>query len=146
MKKTYFLIGIIALFILFSIAPQGISQVPFFPFYWGMNPYLPWISPVPISPLLAPIYSPLTYFPTPVFSPLSRVGAATIIITNPTAGTVSIINPTVAAAPVVTAVAPPAPAPLLSVLAPLYASLLYESPLTTANPLLNALLQNIFLL
>jgi hypothetical protein len=58
---------------------------------------------------------------------------------------VSVINPTVAAAPTVTPTAVAAPTPLLSILAPLYASLLYNSPLTTANPLLNALLQTVFL-
>lgn len=146
MKKGYIVIVIMVLLIIFSLATEGVSQVPYLYPFLGINPYFPIFPPVFPPPVLSPtVYSPFPYVTPTLPSILPRVGAATIIITNPTAGTVSVINPTVAAAPTVAPTAVAAPTPLLSILAPLYASLLYESPLTTANPLLNALLQTVFL-
>ena len=146
MKKGYIVIAIMALLIIFSLATEGMSQVPYpFPFL-GINPYFPIFPPVFPPPVLSPpVYPSFPYVSPTLPSIFPRVGAATIIITNPTAGTVSVINPTVAAVPAVANTAVTSPTPLLSVLAPLYASLLYNSPLTTANPLLNALLQTLFL-
>ena len=145
----YVLIGMLVLAIVCGFAAEGMSQAPFYPIVnpgFGVNPYLyPFAAFPPIFP--SPALLPLSYpaFPlnsAPAFSPFPRIGAATIIITDPTAGTVSVINPTVAAVPTVTTASPP---PLLSLLGTLYASALYEGPLSTANPLLFALLQNLFL-
>ncbi|MGA1864295.1 MAG: hypothetical protein ACMUHX_04465 [bacterium] len=146
MKKGYIILAIMVLLIIFSFATEGMSQLLYpFPFL-GINPYFPIFPPVFPPPVLAPpVFSSFPYVSPTLPSILPRVGAATIIITNPTAGTVSVINPTVAAVPTITTTPVAAPTPLLSVLAPLYASLLYESPLTSANPLLNAVLQTIFL-
>ena len=142
-RSIYILVGIMVLLILGSFVTEAMAQNPFFPF-WGFNPYpyyFGFIPPVP--PTLA--YFPPVYAPNPVmaYPPLTRAGAATIIITNPTAGTVTVLNPTVAAPTVVTAA--PSPPPLLSLLGTIYASALYEGALSTANPLLFALLQNLFL-
>ena len=149
-RSIYVLILVATLIILCSFATKGIAQSPFlFPQYvpWGINSFIyPFaaIPPALTSPPFFPIsYPAVPYYNAPVFSPLTRIGAATIIVTNPTAGTVSVINPAVATAPTVPTAA--APAPLLSLLATVYASALYEGALSTANPLLFALLQNLFL-
>ena len=146
---TYFLIGILTLVLVCGFAAEVISQIPFYPpvyLGWGINPYL---YPYAVIPTITPssAYLPLSYptnlfYSAPAFSPFPRVGAATIIVTNPTAGTVSVINPTVASVPTATTASPP---PLLSLLGTIYASALYEGALSTANPLLFALLQNLFL-
>jgi hypothetical protein len=148
---TCILILVAVLIIFCGFASEGTAQVPFwFPQFvpWGFNPFLYPSSPIPqVFPSAAPLpitYPPIPYYSLPAFSPLTRVGAATIIISNPTAGTVSVINPTVASTPAVT-VASASPPPLLSLLGTIYASALYEGPLSTANPLLFALLQNLFL-
>jgi len=109
----------------------------FYPFYapYPMIPFGLTLPPLPRYPFIS---SPALVPPLP-----TRVGAATIIVTNPTAGTVSVLNPTVAA-PTLTATAP-APPPLLTILGTLYSSLLYEGLLSTANPLLFATLQYLFL-
>ena len=123
-----------------KVKAQGFYPYPFL----GLNPFFtsypafPFAYAPPIFPVNPFIGAPLVAPP----APLSRIGAATIIVTNPTAGTVSVINPTVATAPTVTTASPP---PLLSLLGTIYASALYEGALSTANPLLFALLQNLFL-
>jgi hypothetical protein len=150
-SSIYVLILVATLIILCSFATESMAQAPFlFPQYmpWGINSFMYPFAPIPpaIIPPAAffPIsYPTIPYYNAPVFSPLTRVGAATIIVTNPTAGTVSVINPAVATAPTVPAAT--SPAPLLSLLATVYASALYEGALSTANPLLFALLQNLFL-
>ena len=141
-KSIYVLIGIMVLLILCSFVTEAMAQ-GFNPF-WGYNFYPYYLRAIPPFPT-APAYYPQIYAPSPLlaYSPLSRVGAATIIVTNPTAGTVSVLNPAVATPTVVTAA--PSPPPLLSLLATIYASALYEGALSTANPLLFALLQNLFL-
>jgi hypothetical protein len=151
-KSFYVLISVAVLIIFFGLIKVGMAQAPsFFSPYvpWGINSYM---YPFPFAPIPsvtpptvffpASYPAPIPYFNSPAFSPLTRVGAATIIISNPTAGTVSVVNPTVASTPAVTATAP---APLLSLLATIYSSALYEGLLSTANPLLFALLQNLFL-
>ena len=140
-----FVIGVIIFVLICGVAGQARAQwlYPLNP-YLGINPYFLSYPPLPYY------YSPAAITPYPSFiSPLlaspvlpPRIGAATLIITNPTAGTVSVINPTVAAAPTVTTASPPQ---LLSLLGTLYASALYEGLLSTANPLLFALLQNLFM-
>jgi hypothetical protein len=145
-NSIYVLIGVLILVIVCGFAAEGMSQVPFYPppyIGWGFNPFLNPFAIAPIGsyfPLLSSPQIPL--YSAPAVSPFSRIGAATIIVTNPTAGTVSVINPTVATTPTVTTASPP---PLLSLLATVYASALYEGALSTANPLLFALLQNLFL-
>ena len=149
-SSIYVLILLATLIILCSFATESMAQGPFlFPQYlpWGINSFMYPFAPIPPA-ITAPAFFPLSYPMVPyynarVFSPLTRVGAATIIVTNPTAGTVSVINPAVATAPTVPAAT--SPAPLLSLLATVYASALYEGALSTANPLLFALLQNLFL-
>ena len=149
-RSMYILIAVMALIIVFGFATKGAAQ-PWGPFgnYYGWGyPYYNYFpslgfsrfaSPtVPFIPAPAPYITP--FIIPPMVSPLSRIGAATIIVTDPTAGTVSVINPTVAAVPTVAST----PAPLLSLLATVYASALYEGALSTANPLLFALLQNLF--
>jgi len=148
-SSIYVLIGVLTLVLICGFAAEGMSQVPFYPpayLGWGINPYL---YPFAVIPTIAPStpFLPLSYptnlfYSAPAFSPFPRVGAATIIVTNPTAGTVSVINPTVTSAPTATTASPP---PLLSLLGTIYASALYEGALSTANPLLFALLQNLFL-
>jgi len=151
-SSIYVLILVATLVILCSFVTEGMAQAPFlFPQYmpWGINSFIYPFAPIPpalTSPAFFPIpisYPTIPYYNSPVFSPLTRVGAATIIVTNPTAGTVSVINPAVATTPAVPAAT--SPAPLLSLLATVYASALYEGALSTANPLLFALLQNLFL-
>jgi hypothetical protein len=140
------LISLMVLFIVFSIAGQAQAQwlYPFNP-YLGFNPYFFSYPTLPYA-FSPPVFMPYPFFGAPVLTPPlpSRVGAATIIVTNPTAGTVSIINPTVASVPAAT-VAAPSPTPLLSLLATIYTSALYEGLLSTANPLLFATLQTLFL-
>lgn len=150
-SPTCILILMAVFIILCGLATEGTAQVPFlYPQYvqWGMNPFLYPFSSIPqIFPSTAPSligYPPIPYYGLPVFSPLNRVGAATIIISNPTAGIVSVINPAVASTPGVP-VASTSPPPLLSLLATIYASALYEGALSTANPLLFDLLQGLFL-
>jgi hypothetical protein len=118
---------------LFPINPYlGVN--PYFLSYYPPFPY--YLPPAAIAPY--PFSSPLLAPPVP-----TRVGAATLIITNPTAGTatLTVVNPTVTA-PTAVAASPP---PLLSLLATLYSSALYEGLLSTANPLLFATLQSLFL-
>ena len=149
-RSIYVLILVATLIILCGFATEGMAQAPIlFPQYvpWGINSFIYPFAAIPPT-ITAPAYYPIgypaaPYFNPPVFSPLTRVGAATIIVTNPTAGTVSVINPAVATTPTVPTAA--SPAPLLSLLATVYASALYEGALSTANPLLFALLQNLFL-
>ncbi|MGA1792202.1 MAG: hypothetical protein ACMUIM_12000 [bacterium] len=112
---------------------------------WG-NPYWPAITPA-----------------TALSAPFQRAPNATIIFTSPalTAVTASpgviligantVLGPqTALTAPAVVASVPttptvvnPAPAPLFSLLAIIYASALYEGALSTANPLLFAYLQTL---
>lgn len=154
-RLIYVLICVMILTIICGIATEGMSQSWYPGYYgWGFNPYyLPILPeyfgflppPVILSPqkFINPLFSP------PVISSVPRIAAATIIILNPTAATpvVTIINPTVTAVPTVTAAtAPASPSPLLSLLVTNYVSALYAPALlTTANPLLSALLQNLFL-
>jgi len=138
---------LVCIFILLLVTGMAVvAQAQFYNPLLGLNPfffpYYPQLSfsyyppVIPSYPLIgAPVFAP----PLPV----SRLGAATIIVTNPTAGTVSVINPAVASVPAVPTAA--APAPLLSLLGTIYASALYEGALSTENPLLFALLQNLFL-
>ncbi|MGA1840225.1 MAG: hypothetical protein ACMUIU_06320 [bacterium] len=147
----HILILVAIMIIVFGLASEGTAQGPFlFPqyFQWGINPLLYPFSPIPqIFPSTAPLtmgYPPIPYSSMPAFSPLTRVGAATIIVSNPTAGIISVINPTVASTPTVPVVST-SPPPLLSLLATIYASALYEGALSMANPLLFALLQSLFL-
>ncbi|MGA1792203.1 MAG: hypothetical protein ACMUIM_12005 [bacterium] len=149
-SSIYALILLVTLIILCSFATEGMAQAPlFFPQYvpWGINSFMYPFAPIPptitVPAFFPPSYPTIPYYNAPVFSPLTRVGAATIIVTNPTAGTVSVINPAVATTPAVPAAT--SPAPLLSLLATVYTSALYEGALSTANPLLFALLQNLFL-
>ncbi|MBN2372504.1 hypothetical protein JXL19_01780 [bacterium] len=145
--SVYVLTSVMALIILCVFSTSGFAQ-PWGPFgnYYGWGyPYYSYFSlpafprfGAPFFPAPAPYITPFTI--PPVVSPLSRIGAATIIVTNPTAGTVSVVNPAVATAPAVAST----PAPLLSLLATIYASALYEGALSTANPLLFALLQTLF--
>jgi len=142
------LISLMVLFIVFSIAGQAQAQwfYPLNPYpFLGFNPYFFSYPTLPYA-FSRPAFTPYPFFGAPAFtSPLlTRVGAATIIVTNPTAGTVSVINPTVASIPAAT-VAVASPPPLLSLLATLYSSALYEGLLSTANPLLFATLQTLFL-
>ena len=141
------LICIVMVFMICGLAAEAIAQAPYLYPFWGFGPFgygygaFPRIAP--ISGLFPPRYPALPYYSAPSLSAFPRVGAATIIVTNPTAGTVSVINPA-AATPTVVA-APASPPPLLSLLATIYTSALYEGALSTANPLLFALLQNLFL-
>lgn len=173
---TIFVLGIFAQTGLaqFPLGPLGFPWIgssfysPFLPFG---NPYLP---PVNIFP---PFYGgslgwgtpfgPLTS-PVPVqLSPFQRRPNATIIFTSPTLtavtaapgvivigatgvlGAPTVVVPTTVAASVPTAVtaATPAPAPLFSLLAVLYASagLHGATFLSTANPLLFAYLSTLVL-
>jgi len=135
------LLGIVILFLTFGMVTQAQAQW-FYPYY---NPFFGPYSRLSFGfyPPVMPVYP---FLGAPVVAPPlpSRVGAATIIITNPTAGTVSVLNPTVASVPTVTA-AVASPPPLLSLLATVYSTALYEGALSTENPLLFALLQNLFL-
>jgi hypothetical protein len=151
-KKAFIsiFICIIVMFLVCGMAGNAQSQVyPFNPFL-AFNPYLFSFPPLPsaYAPSIFPAYPSLlnaaSLVPVPpVLTP--RIGAATIIIANPTAGTVTVVNPTVATAPAVATTVAPASPPLLSLLGTIYASALYEGLLSTANPLLFALLQNLFL-
>ncbi|MGA1845105.1 MAG: hypothetical protein ACMUIS_11140 [bacterium] len=141
------LICIAMVFMFCGLATEGIAQVPYLYPFWGFStfgyPFGAFPPVAPVSGLFPPSYPALPYYSPPSISAFPRIGAATIIVTNPTAGTVSVINPTVAAPTVATA--PASPPPLLSLLATIYTSALYEGALSTANPLLFALLQNLFL-
>lgn len=134
--------------------------------YFGW-PYVPFMSPLaPLFSLpyyynvMAPVSVPAIRFPsapiTPV--PIVRSPNATIILATgltavgTTPGVIVIGTPTaVNSAAVVTPTttvpaAPPAPAPLLSILSILYASALYAPALlSTANPLLFAYLSSLVL-
>lgn len=138
------LIGVIIFLLVCGITGKAQAQVLYpYPFL-GFNPYFLPYNAFPF-PYASPVMPAYPFIGAPVLAPplpTSRIGAATLIITNPTAGTVSVINPTVATVPTVTTASPP---PLLSLLGTIYASALYEGPLSTANPLLFALLQNLFL-
>ena len=147
-RELVVLLCVLLLCLVFGMNGSSFAQYPY-PF----NPlftYNPFYYPYPPAPFS---FSPLipTYpFPaSPLISPLSypapRIGAATIILTNPTAGTVSVLNPTVASAPVLNTAVTASPPPLLSILGIVYTSALYEGALSTANPLLFALLQSLFL-
>ncbi|MGA1796890.1 MAG: hypothetical protein ACMUIL_13630 [bacterium] len=141
------LICIAMVFMVCGLATEGTAQVPYLYPFWGFGafgyPFGAFPPVAPVSRLFPLSYPALPYYSPPSLSAFPRIGAATIIVTNPTAGTVSVINPTVAA-PTLTA-APASPPPLLSLLATVYTSALYEGALSTENPLLFALLQNLFL-
>ena len=144
----YFLVFMIMFALVCSIAGQAKAQwwYPFNP-YLGFNPYFLPYSPLPYA-FYPTFIAPYPFMSAPVLTPPpTRVGAATLIITNPTAGTaaVTVINPTVASVPAVATAVAPSPTPLLSLLATLYSSALYEGLLSTANPLLFATLQYLFL-
>ncbi|MGA1843613.1 MAG: hypothetical protein ACMUIS_03515 [bacterium] len=137
------LIGVMLFLVVCGLAGNGECQF-YYP-YFGFYPYFAPYPPIPFG-LTFPIVPSYPFMSSPALVPPlpTRVGAATIIVTNPTAGTVSVLNPTVAA-PTVTTTATAAPPPLLSILGTLYSSLLYEGLLSTANPLLFATLQYLFL-
>ena len=138
----------ICIFILLLISGiAGMAQAQFYNPFLGLNPFFFPYYPAQLSiGFYPPVLPSYPLIGAPAFAPplpVSRLGAATIIVTNPTAGTVSVINPTVASVPAVPTAA--APAPLFSLLGTVYASALYEGALSTENPLLFALLQNLFL-
>ncbi|MEW6379152.1 MAG: hypothetical protein AB1611_06050 [bacterium] len=127
----------------------------------GSCQYLPYM-PLTYAPFLPP--PPPLLFPSIQFCPVPyptlpgmRAPHATIILStgitavSPTTGTLVIGAPTVVTpttVPTVVSTAVPtvttaAPAPLISILGILYASALYESPLSVANPLLFAYLSSL---
>ncbi|MEW6379150.1 MAG: hypothetical protein AB1611_06040 [bacterium] len=115
------------------------SQVPVFYPYPYFSPVPPVYAPVPPPLFVPPYIDPVLAASLPI--PVTRAPAATIIITNPTTGVVS-----------VTTVAPPAAtttasvSPIVSGLVSLYAQALYSpAALSTANPLLFAVLSNLFI-
>jgi hypothetical protein len=139
--KLRYGLAMLCFILIFSFSSKSMAQ-SFFPY----NPYpalwttSPWY--VPPLPVYAPVLpSPLLAPPAPV--PVTRYPAATIIITNPTAGTAT-VN-TVAPAPATTTSLIGTYTPLVSTLATLYTSALYNSPLSVANPLLFAVLSNLFI-
>ncbi|MGA1843923.1 MAG: hypothetical protein ACMUIS_05115 [bacterium] len=147
-RELAVLLCVLFLCLVFGMCGSSFAQYPY-PFnpFFTYNPYYyPYLS-LPFAPY--PLI-PTSPFPaSPLISALSlpapRIGAATIIVTNPTAGTVSVLNPTVASAPVLNTAVTASPPPLLSILGIIYTSALYEGALSTENPLIFALLQNLFL-
>jgi|GEM_PF-1880450 len=116
-----------------------------------------------LYPPLVPFYAPVPIYPAPIFYPIApipyiRAPQATIILStgitavSPTAGSLVIGAPTVVTPTTTTTVVSTtvptttaAPAPLLGILGVLYASALYESPLSVANPLLFGYLSTLLL-
>ncbi|MGA1843670.1 MAG: hypothetical protein ACMUIS_03800 [bacterium] len=129
----------------------GVSYYPFFPAVPFLFPVPYYGIPVAIPfPRMVPAPAPLTTYQR---SPNATIIIPTGITAVGTAPGVFVIGGTTAVSPVVasasvtapTVTTPPAPSPLLSILAVLYASALYDGPLSTANPLLFAYLTQLTL-
>jgi len=159
-KKFYLIFVVLFIFILGITLKEGICQY----YGWSYPPFLPYVQnpfPHPYYNYLAPNPLPLPQlFPIPMTPiPYTRSPHATIILAtgltavSPAGGVIVIGTPTavnttaavVTPTPTVPA-APPAPAPLFSLLAIIYASALYAPALlSTANPLLFAYLSTLVL-
>ncbi|MCL6584663.1 MAG: hypothetical protein K6U11_13660 [bacterium] len=138
-------IVIFCMMVIFSLSSTGAAQVPYF-FPWSANPYFYPIVPIYAPPVPPPFFiQPYPYFIDPIAAPVTRAPAATtIIITNPTTGTVSVT--TVAPATTAAATTTATVSPIVSTLASLYAQALYSpAAISTANPLLFAVLSNLFI-
>jgi len=157
--RVLFIVLVIAV-ISYGIAlPEGRCQYLGWPNIPFMLPFAP-LFPFPYYNMMAPVGGPAIRFPRVPTAPVPFVRSpnATIILASgltgvsTTPGVIVIGAPTaVNTAAVVTPtttvpVAPPAPAPLFSILTILYASALYAPALlSTANPLLFATLSTLFL-
>ena len=155
--KRYIFCAIIILSLMVMLPQAGIGQyagISYYPFF----PAMPFLFPVPYYgvpvgipfPRMVPAPAPLaTYQRSPHATIIFPTGI-TAVGTAPgvfVIGGTTAVTPVVATTPVTTpaVITPPAPAPLLSILAILYASALYEGALSTANPLLFAYLSSLVL-
>lgn len=142
-KKFLLIFSLSCVFILGVGLQQGTCQFlypPVMPFYAPMLP-----PPLPLFPAPFPI-APVPFIRTPAATIILSTGLTAV---SPTTGALVVGAPTVVSPTVVTTAVPTvttaAPAPLFGTLASLYASALYESPLSVANPLLFAYLTTILI-
>lgn len=143
-KKFCFIFMVVIIASGFSLR-EGRCQYPGVPY----PVFMPWAQVPPFQFLPAPII-PIPYARSPHATIIISPGITAV---SPTAGVVvigapTVVSPTTAATIVSTTpttTAPAAPAPLFSILATLYSSAVYDSPLSIANPLLFAYLSTLII-